>query len=147
MAATHASSSASSSPPTIREVLAARLKHNEPIVDLLPEAFALLVASSSPFAVDPKPALTHAFSVADEACHIVEDKAYGPAWYARRTSLAVAYGAAELHQFNSPNTAPAFLDSLLDSTSSVEKAVGEAGIFTDYIGRSLTGIFRSRGIL
>jgi len=133
--------------PTIREVLATRLRHNEPVMDLLPEAFAFLTASSSPFAVDPRPAVTHAFKVADEACHIVGDRTTGPAWYARRASLAAVYGAAELHQLSSPKTAYSFLDSLLETSSRVDTAVSEAGIFADYVQRSWVSIFKSRGIL
>ncbi|KAH8100970.1 hypothetical protein BXZ70DRAFT_936820 [Cristinia sonorae] len=140
------SMSDSSSSPTIRGVLAARLKHNEPLLDLLPEAFALLTASSSPFTIDPRPAVTHAFGIADEACHIVGVKSVGPSWYARRASLAAVYGAAELHQLNSPRTAYDFLDALLETSSKVHTAVNEVNTFADYIQRSAISIFKSRGV-
>jgi ubiquinone biosynthesis protein COQ9 len=67
-------------------------------------------------------------------------------WYARRASLAAIYAAAELHQIASPNTAHAFLASLLDTSSSVKRSVDDVGLFASYVTRSWAGIIRSAGI-
>ncbi|CAL1716998.1 unnamed protein product [Somion occarium] len=132
---------------SIKDVLAARLRYNESVVDLLPEAFATLVTPEGIPFVDPRPALSHAAKVADEACNVVNDQSVGPSWYARRTSIAAIYTAAELHQLTSPKTAEDFLSSLLESSTKVESAVSEASQFTDYIAKSWAGIIKSRGII
>ncbi|KAH9915115.1 uncharacterized protein B0H18DRAFT_1087640 [Fomitopsis serialis] len=55
--------------PTIRDVLAQRLKLNEPVLQFLPEALALMASPTSGLPpLDPVPALKHTGSVADEAC-------------------------------------------------------------------------------
>ncbi|KAJ8472774.1 hypothetical protein ONZ45_g16536 [Pleurotus djamor] len=112
---------------TVRELLQARLAYNEPVLGHLPEAFALL--GSPPSAIpplDPVPALKHAFSVADEACYLSGDATTQTSWYARRIAVAGAFSAAELHQLASPTTAPAFLDSLLESSNKVHQALDES---------------------
>ncbi|KAJ8519046.1 hypothetical protein ONZ45_g3948 [Pleurotus djamor] len=111
---------------TVRELLQARLAYNEPVLAHLPEAFALL--GSPPSAIpplDPVPALKHALSVADEACYLSGDATTQTSWYARRIALAGVFSAAELHQLASPTTAPAFLDSLLESSNKVHQALDE----------------------
>ncbi|KAL6302398.1 hypothetical protein BKA93DRAFT_736970 [Sparassis latifolia] len=131
--------------PALKDVLAFRLRFNEPVLSHLPEAFALLASPSTAFPpLDPMPALKHAAKVADEACYISGDTTN--AWYARRASLAAIYAAAELHQLTSPHTAYTFLDGLLDTSSKVESSLGEADLFASYIGRSWAGIIKSRGI-
>ncbi|KZT67479.1 hypothetical protein DAEQUDRAFT_729141 [Daedalea quercina L-15889] len=135
------------SSPTIEAALTQRLKQNEPVLQLLPEAFALLASPTNGLPLlDPVPALKHAGSVADEACYIAGEKTIGLAWYSRRATLSVVYAAAELHQLNSPGTAYEFLDSLLNSSGKVESALGDAGQFAKYIGQSWAGILKSRGL-
>ncbi|KAJ7593375.1 hypothetical protein C8J56DRAFT_930922 [Mycena floridula] len=135
------------SSPTIRRVLHARLKHNEPVVQYLPEAFALLSTTSSSLPVDPFPGMKHVATVADEACHISGDTSLQLAWYAKRASIAAVYSAAELHQLTSPATAPRFLDSLLDQASSLQLTISEASLYSSYIASSWTGILKSKGFL
>ncbi|KAI0076021.1 hypothetical protein K474DRAFT_1772847 [Panus rudis PR-1116 ss-1] len=132
---------------TIKDVLATRLRENESVLGLLPEAFAVLATPSNIPVPDSIPGLAHAAKVADEACRVVGDSTVGPAWYARRGSLAAVYGAAELHQLTSPKTAYDFLDNLLDSSTKVESAVADTTQFASYIVKSWAGLIKSRGIL
>ncbi|OBZ72075.1 Ubiquinone biosynthesis protein coq9, mitochondrial [Grifola frondosa] len=133
--------------PVMKEVLGSRLRHNEPVLKYLPEAFALLASPASGLPpLDPRPALVHASKVADEACYAVGNPGVGPSWYARRASLAAVYAAAELHQLTSPHTAYQFLEGLLDMSSRIESSFGEAEIFAKYIVRSWVGIVKSRGV-
>lgn len=53
---------------------------------------------------------------------------------------------AELHQLASPETAHAFLDSLLASSSKLHTSVEEVGLFGGYVMKSWQGIIRSSGI-
>lgn len=68
--------------PTIKEVLEQRLKFNEPVLDHLSEAFALLASNSSSVTnlgsfqvppIDPLPGLKHVLKIADEACYLTGD--------------------------------------------------------------------------
>ncbi|KIJ66936.1 hypothetical protein HYDPIDRAFT_174235 [Hydnomerulius pinastri MD-312] len=139
-----------SSPPTgtsIRHVLHARMKMNEPVLGHLPEAFALLATSSNVLPVDPSPILKHAALVADQACWIVDPHAKEMSWYTRRASISAIYLAAELHQFTSPNTAESFLDYLLENSGTAERAVQEVVLFGSYIFKSWKGIAKSSGVL
>jgi ubiquinone biosynthesis protein COQ9 len=52
----------------------------------------------------------------------------------------------ELHQLSSPKTAYAFLDSLFESSSSLESTLGEVSLFSNYITKSWKGIIKSSGI-
>ncbi|KZV64858.1 hypothetical protein PENSPDRAFT_756935 [Peniophora sp. CONT] len=132
---------------SIGDVLAARLRYNEPVLSLLPEAFALLASPRTGLPpLDARTALKHATSVADEACHVVGDGSIGYDWYTRRASLAAVYAAAELHQMSSPETARAFLDSLLATSKSVGNVVSEAELYAEYIFKSWKGIIRSSGV-
>jgi len=137
----------------LAEVLDTRLKANEPVLQYLPEAFAVLATPSPsssllpPLFFDPRPAISHATSIADEACHIAGDDSVGTAWYARRASLAAVYAAAELHQLTSPKTASQFLDKLLEQLKTLESAVSESQLFGSYVFDSWKGIIKSRGIL
>lgn len=135
----------------IGDVLKARLRSNEPVLEHLPEAFALL-ASSSPLPlpllpVDPAPIIKHAVQVSNQACWIAHSDARESSWYTRRASISAIYLAAELHQLTSPKTAPAFLDSLLENTEQAEKALDETTLFANYVWKSWRGIVRSSGVL
>ncbi|KAF8150088.1 hypothetical protein B0H34DRAFT_785289 [Crassisporium funariophilum] len=142
------SGSGAASRATVRDVLRARLEYNEPVLPYLPEAFALLASPSSGLPpLDPRPALQHAAYVADEACYVTGDKSLQLDWYARRASLAAVYAAAELHQFTSPQTAYSFLDSLLDTSSSIKSTLNEVNLYSTYILKSWQGIIKSSGIL
>ncbi|KAF9472864.1 hypothetical protein BDN70DRAFT_886476 [Pholiota conissans] len=133
-------------PRTIRDVLRARLEYNEPVLPHIPDAFAVM-ATSGFHVVDPLPAMKHALKIADGACIATGDKSLQLEWYAHRASLAAVYTAAELHQLTSPHTAPAFLDSLLESTSNLKSAVAEVALYSDYVFKSWKGIIKSSGVL
>ncbi|KAI0787501.1 hypothetical protein C8Q74DRAFT_1252093 [Fomes fomentarius] len=141
-------SAAVDSPVSLREVLGQRLKANEPVLHHLPEAFALLASPSSGLPpLDPLPGLKHVSRVADDACYIIGDTSVGPAWFRRRAAIAAAYGAAELHQLTSPNTAYHFLGDVLNLTHKVDSSIGEVELFGKYIWRSWAGIVRSSGVI
>ncbi|KAG1822050.1 uncharacterized protein BJ212DRAFT_1445389 [Suillus subaureus] len=133
------------------DVLKARLKSNEPVLEHLPEAFALLASSSSLLlpllSVDPAPIIKHAVQVSNQACWIAHSDARELSWYTRRASISAIYLAAELHQLTSPKTAPEFLDSLLENTEHAGKALDETALFASYIWKSWRGIVRSSGVL
>ncbi|KAF8972190.1 hypothetical protein BDZ97DRAFT_1913417 [Flammula alnicola] len=133
---------------TLRDVLRVRLEYNEPVLPYLPEAFALLASPTSGIHVlDPLPAIKHAAKVADEACYVTGEKSVQLEWYARRISLAAVYAAAELHQFTSPHSAYSFLDSLLDTSSTLKTSIGEVSLYSSYVFKSWAGIIKSSGIL
>ncbi|KAK7463391.1 hypothetical protein VKT23_006746 [Stygiomarasmius scandens] len=135
------------SSPTMKQVLKARLEYNQPVLRDLPEAFALLASPERGIPpLDPRPALTHAIAIADEACHITGDTSLQLAWYPRRLSLAAAYTAAELHQLTSPQTAVSFLESLLNGSSALKSSLDETKLFGTYVFKSWEGIIKSRGI-
>ncbi|KAI0749696.1 hypothetical protein C8Q80DRAFT_1163468 [Daedaleopsis nitida] len=142
------SSSVCSTPVPLKEVLETRLRANEPVLHLLPEAFAFLASPSSGLPpLDPMPGLKHVSRIADDACYITGDTSVGPAWFRRRAAIAAAYGAAELHQLTSPNTAYQFLNDVLKLTHKADSSVSEVELFGKYIWRSWAGIVRSSGVL
>lgn len=130
----------------VKGALLARLEYNVPVLEHLPEAFALVASPRLGVPpLDPRPAVRHAASVADEACRVARDTSIGPSWYTKRLTLAAIYASAELHQLTSPQTAPAFLDTLLDSASHVQSALSEAEIFTQYVAKSWVAIVKNSG--
>jgi ubiquinone biosynthesis protein COQ9 len=134
--------------PSVRDALKTRLAYNKPELSYLPEVYALLASprlANPP--LDVAPALRHVSRVAEQACRVSGDESLHLWWYARRGSLATIYGAAELHQLASPETAPAFLDSLLDGSGKLKSAADEAALYSDYIIKSWKGIFKSYGVL
>ncbi|KAF8271183.1 hypothetical protein EI94DRAFT_1721067 [Lactarius quietus] len=131
----------------VKSALLARLEYNMPVLEHLPEAFALVASPRLGVPpLDPRPAVQHAASVADEACRAVKDTSIGPSWYTKRITLAAIYASAELHQLTSPQTASAFLDSLLDSASHMKNAISEAEIFTQYVAKSWVAIAKNSGV-
>nr|GAT48735.1 predicted protein [Mycena chlorophos] len=135
---------------SVGDALHARLRYNEPVLEHLPEAFALLSvpdSTVSPYPLDPLPALQHSARIADEACYLSGDQSLRLSWYARRAALMGVYGAAELHQLTSPSSAHAFLDNLLETSKAIESSVSSVGQFSEYVVRSWAGIARSRGLL
>ncbi|KAI5892916.1 uncharacterized protein SCHCODRAFT_02627497 [Schizophyllum commune H4-8] len=133
-------------PVTVPSALHARLRWNEPVLEHLPEAFALLASPEKGAPpLDPTPALKHTFSIANEAAYLAKDKTVQLEWYARRGSLALIYGAAELHQLKSPETAHPFLDSLLSTSSKARAALGDVVLYGDYVAKSWYGIIKSSG--
>ncbi|OJA11317.1 hypothetical protein AZE42_08590 [Rhizopogon vesiculosus] len=139
---------AESSPTTaLGDILKARLTSNEPVLQHLPEAFALLASSSPVLPLDPTPVLKHAADVANQACWIAHSDARELSWYTRRASVSAIYLAAELHQLTSPRTASAFLDSLLENASHAEKALDETTLFATYVWKSWKGIIKSSGVV
>ncbi|TRM64312.1 hypothetical protein BD626DRAFT_491425 [Schizophyllum amplum] len=134
-------------PMTVSLALHTRLSWNEPVLEHLPEAFALLASPESGIPpLDPLPALKHTARVADEAAYLSKDKAIQLEWHARRASLAMIYGAAELHQLSSPETAHSFLDSLLVTSSKARSALGDVATYGDYVARSWVGLIKSSGV-
>ncbi|KAJ3483805.1 hypothetical protein NLI96_g6054 [Meripilus lineatus] len=131
----------------VETLLVSRLEQNEPVVHLLPEAFALLLSPLGLPYLDIRPDFSHATNIANEACRLAGDQSIGPAWYTRRASIAAVYTAAELHQITSPETAKPFLRDLLEKSSTVEDTLSESRIFVDYVMKSWAGIIRSRGII
>ncbi|KAJ8591759.1 hypothetical protein M405DRAFT_851237 [Rhizopogon salebrosus TDB-379] len=138
---------ADSAPMALGDILKARLKTNEPVLQHLPEAFALLASSSPVLPLDPTPVLKHAAGVANQACWIAHSDARELSWYTRRASVSAIYLAAELHQLTSPRTASAFLDSLLENASHAEKALDETTLFATYVWKSWKGIIKSSGVV
>ncbi|KAF4596217.1 hypothetical protein EYR40_008099 [Pleurotus pulmonarius] len=141
----------SSPRPSIGDILHQRLRYNEQALQYLPGAFACLATPSSAMSImltplDPVPAVKHAVKIADEACYVSGDESLQLSWYARRAALAGIYTAAELHQLASPQTAHAFLDSLLASSSKLHHSVEEVGLFGGYVMKSWQGIIRSSGV-
>ncbi|KIK55076.1 hypothetical protein GYMLUDRAFT_76644 [Collybiopsis luxurians FD-317 M1] len=129
-------------------VLHARLDYNKPVLQLLPEAFALLASPERGLPpLDPRPALSHAARVADEASYLSGDTSVQLAWYTHRASIAAVYSAAELHQLTSPETAHAFLDSLLAGSAALKGTLDEVQVFSSYVFKSWKGILKSKGIL
>ncbi|KAH8831613.1 hypothetical protein DL96DRAFT_1667836 [Flagelloscypha sp. PMI_526] len=133
---------------TVSQALHRRLEQNEPVLNHLSSAFATLASpDNSLLPLDPRPAMTHAFNIADEACFLSGERTLQLSWYARRAPLAGIYAAAELHQIASPETAHSFLDGLLSSNSKISNVVEDAALFSEYFTRSWAGLFRSRGML
>ncbi|KXN86062.1 Ubiquinone biosynthesis protein coq9, mitochondrial [Leucoagaricus sp. SymC.cos] len=141
---------------SVKELFGERLRHNEPVLEHLSEAFTILASNSSfearlgPFQlppIDPVPGIQHALRIADEACYLSGDTSSELSWYARRASLAAIYTATELHQITSPHTANHFLESLLASSSRAEKSLDEIGLFSSYLFKSCKGIIKSTGVL
>ncbi|KAF8825322.1 hypothetical protein HHX47_DHR7000654 [Lentinula edodes] len=94
------------------------------------QAFALLASLEGGLPpLDPRPALKHASRIADEASYISGD------------------ASTQLHQFTSPRTAHAFLDSLLTGSSALKQSVDEVQLFSSYVLQSWKGILQSKGIL
>ncbi|KAJ7455251.1 hypothetical protein B0H11DRAFT_249530 [Mycena galericulata] len=140
--------SAPSVPTSVKEALHLRLAYNEPVLPLLPEAFALLSAPESGVPLfDPRPALKHAARIADEACYVAGDASLRMSWYTKRASLIGIYSAAELHQLTSPQSAHAFLDSLLNASTAIGSSVEDVQVFSSYVFRSWAAIIKSRGFL
>lgn len=131
----------------LKDSLGRRLKYNEPVLKHLPDAFAVLGTQTPVIPYDPRPAFEHAFRIADEALHVSGDTSLGPQWYARRTAVALAYSAAELHQIQSPDTAAGFLSRLLDDAKELEVAVGSVGEFAGFAFDGWKGIIKAQGVL
>lgn len=134
---------------SLRDALKGRLKWNEPVLERLPDAFAVLSTVDAPisFPIHVTPALSHVGNIAHQACVLSGDTSVGTSWYARRASVAAVYAAAELHQLTSPTSAYQFLDSLLESSANADDIISDVGLYADYIWRSWKGIGKSRGLL
>ncbi|SGY60406.1 BQ5605_C007g04426 [Microbotryum silenes-dioicae] len=86
-----------------------RIKYNEPVVDQLVEALALLGAPtstplSSPSALlpfpSPLPHFEHVARIAHDLAAASDDESQGLEWYSVRASLGTLYGLSELHQLS-----------------------------------------------
>jgi len=148
MGSSSAAATGASTRTTLARALHTRLEYNNPVLQYLPEAFALLASPESGLPpLDPRAALRHASRIANEACYISGDTSSQLSWYTQRASLAVIYSAAELHQFTSPETAHTFLDSLLTGSSVFKDTLDEVSLFSTYMFKSWKGIIKSRGIM
>ncbi|EJD40900.1 hypothetical protein AURDEDRAFT_115762 [Auricularia subglabra TFB-10046 SS5] len=141
----------------LKASLVRRLEWNAPVLHHLP--FAIKAWSSMPGAAvgslklpsapSPRPVLHHALSVADEALIVAGDESRGPEWYARRAVVGAIYGLAESHQLRSTSihdrSAQSLLSRMLDEADRARAAKEEAGIFAEYLWRSVAGIARSTG--
>ncbi|KZT62300.1 hypothetical protein CALCODRAFT_426256 [Calocera cornea HHB12733] len=135
-------------------LLARRLRYNEPVLQHLPDAFALLSSPSftSPIPIPttlprfrPLPGLKHVSAVADEACWLLSSQSSQPPptpYYLPRARIAAVYALAELHQLSAPQRSDTFLRDLLGWTG----ALPEVAQFAHLVGRSWAGIIRSRGM-
>ncbi|KAH9041656.1 hypothetical protein EDB85DRAFT_2071892 [Lactarius pseudohatsudake] len=109
----------------VKGALLARLEYNVPVLEHLPEVPLLHFVASPRLGVpplDPRPAVQHAVSVADEACRAVKDASIGPSWYTMRITLAAVYASA------------------------VQSALTEAEIFTQYVAKSWVAIAKNSGV-
>ncbi|EJT97535.1 hypothetical protein DACRYDRAFT_24941 [Dacryopinax primogenitus] len=146
-------------------LLARRLRWNEPVLDYLPDAFALLSSPSldPPFSLPlplsitlPRlrliPGLAHVSAVADEACWLLSEPNDPPGagkYYAQRARIGTIYALSELHQLSSPSPSSRtdhFLRDMLNFTGTLPQVAGEVGTFLKFVGRSWAGILRSRGM-
>ncbi|PVF95933.1 hypothetical protein CPB86DRAFT_763068 [Serendipita vermifera] len=135
-------------PVPLETSLRARLEWNVPVLDKLPEAFALLATPEGILPpISAKTILEHPAVIAHTACRLAQNNASGPSWYAQRASLATIYAAAELHQLTSPETATRFLEDLLETNTRVSNSISDLTTFVGYMGRSWIGIARSKGLL
>ncbi|KIM27553.1 hypothetical protein M408DRAFT_329991 [Serendipita vermifera MAFF 305830] len=137
-----------STPTTVRDALHKRLDWNSPVLEKLPEAYALLATPTGPVpSINLKAVVEHPARVAHSACRLAQTDQSGVAWYTERAALATIYATAELHQLTSPQTAARFLDGLLELKAGASNAMAESSLFAGYIGRSWLGIARSQGLL
>ncbi|EIW57684.1 uncharacterized protein TRAVEDRAFT_169640 [Trametes versicolor FP-101664 SS1] len=140
-----------SSPPSLLELLESRLNWNEPVLEKLPEAFALLAAPkfSGLVLLDPSVAVRHNIHIANEACNLVGSNDIGLAWHRKRAAAAVAYASAELVQLTqpgSPDIPYKVLKQQLNRSQSALQSVEEVGLFGQYVVRSWAGIGKSLGL-
>lgn len=147
----------SSKQAVLKASLMRRLDWNAPVLHHLP--FAIKAWSSMPgppvgafklpSVPSPRPVLQHALSVADEALMVAGDESRGPEWYARRAVVGAIYGLAESHQLRSTSvrdrSAQSLLSRMLDEAERARAAKEEAGVFAEYLWRSVAGIARSTG--
>ncbi|GAA5843208.1 hypothetical protein JCM3766R1_006620 [Sporobolomyces carnicolor] len=151
----------------INRGIRARLTYNEPVLDRLPQALALLSAPtttplSSPLSILPSPVphLAHSASIAQDLAKSSGSQAQGTAWYSIRARLALIYTLSELHLLAAPASEPAasttaseriqdairFSEKLWRETGKVGDTVQGAEDFATWVVKSWMGIIRSRGI-
>ncbi|KAF8653612.1 hypothetical protein AX16_003856 [Volvariella volvacea WC 439] len=158
--------------PSVRDALHGRLSYNEPVLQHLSEAFALLASPPSAIPpLDPMPSLRNAARIADEACYVGGDASLNASFPLLYLFLKNAYQVppypvivvrmempyaslmclifvtAELHQLTSPQTAHDFLDSMLDTSTDLKKSFDEVALFSSYMFKSWKGILKSRGMI
>ncbi|SGZ17718.1 BQ5605_C020g09138 [Microbotryum silenes-dioicae] len=138
-----------------------RIKYNEPVVDQLVEALALLGAPtstplSSPSALlpfpSPLPHFEHVARIAHDLAAASGDQSQGLEWYSVRASLGTLYGLSELHQLSpqlqghdpSQRTLETyeFLDRMWDKSD----GLAGLGAFATWVRRSWTGMGTSLGL-
>ncbi|GAA5834407.1 hypothetical protein JCM5353_008935 [Sporobolomyces roseus] len=151
----------------LRRGLRARLEYNENVLDKLPEALALLSAStttplSSPISIlpfpSPIPHLSHVASIAQDLAKASGSQAQGTSWYSLRARLSFIYTLSELHLLSpsSPdaNLAPSdriqaairLSEKLFNETEKVGNTVDGVGNFGNWVVKSWMGIGRSMGV-
>ncbi|GAA5855696.1 hypothetical protein JCM9279_003305 [Rhodotorula babjevae] len=144
----------------IRFGMRERIAYNEPVLDKLPQALALLSAPKGTYLANPLSALpvpnpashlSHVAHIAQDLAKASGSVAQGTDWYTLRLRLSTAYALAELSLLSpSPRTAPEriaaaqqYADRLLDQGARVGKEVENAGLFLEWVRKSWAGIGRS----
>ncbi|KAI5478260.1 ubiquinone biosynthesis protein coq9 [Pseudohyphozyma bogoriensis] len=146
----------------VREGLRARIRYNESVVAVLPEALGMLgattaspLASVSALVPFPTPTgmLQHVAEIAQDLAKATGDESQGVAWYRTRARIGTLYGLTELHLL-SPSLASLppserieasleTLDRLIEGTESVDKKIKDVEDYGMFIIRSWMGIARS----
>ncbi|GAA5963637.1 hypothetical protein JCM3765_003525 [Sporobolomyces pararoseus] len=142
----------------------ARLSYNEPVLDRLPHALALLSAPtttplSSPTSIVPSPVphLAHAANIAQDLAKSSGSQAQGTAWYSLRARLALVYTLSELHLLSPPSDPSLssqdrigdsirFSEKLWRETGKVGDTVQGVEDFGNWVVKSWMGIGRSLGV-
>ncbi|GAA5881952.1 hypothetical protein JCM16303_003481 [Sporobolomyces ruberrimus] len=152
--------------------LRARLEYNEQVLDMLPQALALLSAPtttplSAPSSILPSPIphLSHVAGIAQDLAKSSGSEAQGTAWYTLRARLSLIYSLSELHLLSTssstsssdpsdpiPTTTERIADSIRYSeklwrqTGQVGKKVDGVEEFGNWVVKSWMGIGRSLGV-
>ncbi|GAA5821756.1 hypothetical protein JCM3770_003163 [Rhodotorula araucariae] len=149
----------------IRVGMRARLAYNEPVLDRLPQALALLSAPTTTYLSDPlalvpfpspAPHLAHVAHIAQDLAKASGSEAQGTSWYTLRARLATVYALAEL-SLVAPSSATApplpaaariaaaqeYAETLLDQSARIARDVEGAGMFATWVRKSWMGIGRS----
>ncbi|GAA5909324.1 hypothetical protein JCM8208_005644 [Rhodotorula glutinis] len=147
----------------IRFGMRERIAYNEPVLDKLPQALALLSAAKGTYLSHPLSALpvpnpsshlSHVAHIAQDLAKASGSVAQGTDWYTLRLRLSTAYALAELSLLSpsssSSSSAPEriaaaqqYADRLLDQGARVGKELENAGLFLEWVRKSWAGIGRS----
>ncbi|BGP39740.1 hypothetical protein JCM10450v2_003709 [Rhodotorula kratochvilovae] len=146
----------------LRFGMRARLAYNEPALDRLPQALALLTAPTSTYLSNPlaalpfpspAPHLSHVAHIAQDLAKASGSEAQGTSWYTLRARLATIYALSELSLLapssaslpSSARIAAAqeYAETLFDQSARIARDVEGAGMFAQWVAKSWMGIGRS----